>query len=63
MYAIYRSGRRYGNKTFQTYEGARSYARKLIRAGKFGIGACLDWNDVDYRNPSISLYDVKVVKV
>jgi hypothetical protein len=31
MFKIIRNGRRYGNKKFNTYEEARSYARKTLR--------------------------------
>lgn len=34
MFKLYKGNRRYGKKVFATYEDARSYARKLIRAGK-----------------------------
>lgn len=31
MYKIYRDGRRYGNKVFDSYESARNFLRKLLR--------------------------------
>ncbi len=30
MYKIYRNNRRYNNKTFDTYESARKYVRRII---------------------------------
>lgn len=52
MFAIFRCNKRYGNKTFDSYEQARSYARKLIRAGKFGTNYLT--------NPAISEYNLSV---
>lgn len=31
MYKIIRNGRRFGNKSFSSYDKARSYARKALR--------------------------------
>jgi|GEM_PF-4092389 len=64
MYAIFRNNKRYNNKIFSSYELARSYVRKQIRAGKLvpTINSTHWWDvgDIFYSNPSISIYDVKI---
>lgn len=62
MFAIFRNNKRYGTKSFNTYEQARSAARKLIRGGKFTLlsNVAYDWNMVDYRNPTISQYGLSI---
>ena len=62
MYVIYFGNKRYGNKKFHSYEAARSYARKLIRAGKF-VTDRWDFSDTLWNNPSISLYNLKIKAV
>lgn len=59
MYVIFRGNKRYGNKKFNSYEAARSYARKLIRQGKLGEAFC-DFSDAVYNNPTISKYNVSI---
>jgi hypothetical protein len=64
MYAIYVNNKRYNTKNFTSYEAARSWARKLIRQGRFNpIRFGFDWSDVDYRNPSINHYGVTIKAV
>lgn len=65
MYVIYFGSKRYGNKKFNSYEAARSYARKLIRAGKLGFrwDGYTDYSDKHYNNPTLSHYNVSIKAV
>lgn len=62
MYAIFKDNKRYGTKKFTNYEEARSWARKLIRQGKFTTDA-IDHGNLFYKNPSISLYNLSIKAV
>lgn len=65
MYAIYLNNKRYNTKNFPSYEAARSWARKLIRAGKIPVANFYRW-DIGgdfYNNPSLSVYNVSIKAV
>lgn len=53
MYKIMRKNKRFNNKTFNTYEEARSYVRKWIRKNRKNVVAL----KFKYSNPSISNYN------
>ena len=53
MYKLYKHGRRYGNKLFESYEAGRQYARKLARA-------TFPRSPLDTSNPMISDYGFSV---
>ena len=55
MYKIIRKGKRFNNKTFTTYEEARSYIRKWIRT-KFQ-------EKHKYNNPSISKFNFSIAAI
>lgn len=67
MYIIKRFGRRFGTKTFDSYESARSYLRKLIR-NSFNVSDenwewYYDYSDAFHCNPAISRYGFKITAV
>lgn len=61
MYIIRRMNRRFNNKTFTSYEKARSYVRKWLRKHAFQAMFDLSWSE--HSNPSINTYGFKIVKV
>lgn len=60
MFQIYKKNRKFNNKTFNSYEAARSYVRSYLRkhADKyFNTNAMFtDRGWLNQDNPSISLY-------
>lgn len=54
MYKIIRGNRRFNNKTFTTYEAARSYIRKWLRA-HFEVAA-----KAKHSNPAINCFGFKI---
>lgn len=64
MYKIMRGNKRFNSKTFDSYEKARSYVRKWIRdavkKGKVNTQILYDISDLNYYNPSISLYNFNI---
>ncbi len=63
MYIIKQFGRRFGKKTFFTYEDARSYVRKYIRKHMNHnrvFPSMWDYSDVFYNNPSTSKHGFKI---
>lgn len=64
MFIIKHNDKRVGTKSFNTYEEARSYTRKLIRRylSMLNLKAhMLDHGGINQRNPSISMYGYTVV--
>jgi hypothetical protein len=51
MYVIYRKGKRFNNKMFDSYEAARSYVRKWVRKNLIDVGD--DYSRTNHRNPSL----------
>lgn len=56
MFKIIRNGRRFNNKTFTSYELARSYLRKWIRKNMLSM----KWA---YANPTISKVGFKITAI
>ena len=67
MYAIYKQNRKFNNKTFKTYEQARSYVRKFLRNkadSYFNTNSMFtDAGWVNHSNPSHSLYSFTIRNV
>lgn len=64
MFKIVRNGKIYGKIKFDSYEEARSYARKAIRRYMSMLNAKPYSNDIGgmlYNNPSINLYGYSVI--
>ena len=61
MYVIYRNNRKFNNKVFDSYEKARSYARKWIRKN---LGYVADGVSSDriYQNPSFHFWGFSINK-
>lgn len=56
MFKIIRNNRRFNNKTFTSYEAARSYVRKWLRKNM-----TMSVKDTaKYSNPAISLFGFKI---
>lgn len=67
MYKLKKNGKMVRNKSFETYDNARGYARKLIRKNIQRDGLYLrtlyGWNEVNRNPPSIRDYGYEVVRV
>lgn len=64
MYIIVRNNKRFSKKSFNSYEEARSYARKTIRRflSMLGLKAKVDdMSAIKYHNPSINMYGYSIV--
>jgi hypothetical protein len=64
MFIIKHNDKKVGNKSFSSYEEARSYARKLIRRYLRMLNLVAHMADrggINQRNPSINMYGYTVV--
>lgn len=65
-YIVKRSGKKVPKQSFDTYEKARSYVRKLLRkSNKTGKTTRLYSDDgwLDHNNPSISRYGYSIQRL
>lgn len=62
-YIIKKNNRRYGNKSFDTYEQARSYVRKKLRSDDSTNLSFWDNGWLNHSNPSINRYGFSITKV
>lgn len=63
MYKVVRRGRIL-DRSFDSYEEARSWARSIIRKSKSRVSNYFtDWSLRQYRNPSLSVHNCTIVKV
>lgn len=64
QYVIKRNSKRFNNKTFASYEEARTYLRKWLRKkdGLLVNQLCYDLSWRHHRNPSISDYGFSVTR-
>lgn len=64
MFAIYRKNRKFNNKTFKTYEAARSYVRKYMRQNAetlFHTNAMFTDNGwINHANPSLKTANFEI---
>lgn len=66
MYKLMKFGKRFNNKSFKTYEEARSYLRKKLRHTFPAITRHIkdnSYSELCHYNPAISSYGFSITKV
>jgi hypothetical protein len=61
MFVIRKEGKKYGSKTFRTYERARQYVRKLMRVNKEKFAAA--FTDAKRTNAAIGWFGFSISRV